>query len=142
MSYSLVQFGTIYFTDTGLVDGKPCRVLIAGLSKVRFSKRGQNVFSADNTPYLFLTPNFNQGIPLTFSIRTITKTVLDSLYTLMNALNENDDVVRVIITGPEGNFDLKCQLNFNAVPISYKPDIKGSSYVNDVRINVITNGDY
>lgn len=106
--YNRVKIGSVYLTDTGLVDGLPCRVEVQGLQFLQTAKKGAIVKSANGTPYKFLIDNTGEGVELRFQIMVINTTTLDALKTVIDTAEAGALTVNTTIEGDLGDFDLEC----------------------------------
>lgn len=134
-----VKFGSVYLTDTGLVGGQPCRTDVAGLDNLQLPYAGNEVKSADNTPYMFMQDFGGQGSELKIAPAVISAAVLAALKTLIDAAIVANTTINVTLVGDTGSYDLNCLPLFTtggAKPIEFSGKFfNGQIY--DVSLNVV-----
>lgn len=107
--FNTVQIETLYFTDTGLVGGKPCKIEVTGLDALSLASTGAIAIAADGMPYAFVASNAEgQGVPIRIAPEQLTTALFASLKTIINAAIAGSTTLTVIITGDTGTFNLEC----------------------------------
>lgn len=124
--YNLVQIGTVYLTDDGLVSGNPCRTLIDNLDLLQSAYIGQTFKAADGSPYNTVYENTGAGVDLVIKPFAAQKSVLDAIVAVNDAAILANSAVVVVITGLAGNFTLHCIPTF---PRSVA--FQGQEYIDD-----------
>lgn len=134
-----VKFGAVYLTDTGLVDGQPCRTDVTGLDGLQVAYAGNEAKSADNTPYMFMLNFEGQGIELKLAPAVMSAAVLASLKTLIEAAIAGNTTINVTLSGDTGDYDLECLPLFTSggtKPINFSGKFfNGQIY--DTSLNVV-----
>jgi len=105
--YNLIKIGDIWLTDTGTDIGKPCKVEIEGIDRLKGAYSGVTVRSAANTPYTFIMNNTLKGSLLVVSPLVIMDTVLDDLEDAFDAAVLAGDTLEMSIEGDTGTFTLE-----------------------------------
>lgn len=96
--YNLVQLGTIYFTDNGLVGGLPCRIDTQGVDDLALLFTGSVVKSGNGTPYVFILEN-TSGVDLQLKPFVISVDVFNDIKDLIDTVTDDADTLDLIITG-------------------------------------------
>jgi hypothetical protein len=104
--YNRVKIGAIYLTDDGLGTGVPCRVEVAGLSRLKLSKTGVVRTAADGTPYPYTLDNAGQGAPIQIRSLVTMKNVFDDVVAEIEAAAGAP--LNITVDGDTGSFDLDC----------------------------------
>lgn len=105
--YNLVKIGDIFLTTDGLQTGRPCKVDVTGLARLRQERTGTIRLSTDGTPYLYTMLYLGKGLPLQLRTVAMQKSVLDNIIEEHNdALNANA-TLNLVITGTTGDFNLQ-----------------------------------
>lgn len=104
--YNLIQLGTIYLTSNGLSNGSPCKTQVNGLSPLKTDKTGQVFSSANGTPYAQLVDVDNKGTIIEIITEWMSKTVFDSIVTLINNTKNSAISITLVIAGDLGTFNL------------------------------------
>lgn len=129
--YNQVQIGSVYLTSTGANGGKPCKVDVKGLGKLKTTKTGQVINSADGTPYAQLLSVGHKGLPIEVITDWMTKTVFDSVVSLIETAKNAASSITLVITGETGTFSLTTipdvpeDIDFGSFSTSY---IKGAIF--------------
>lgn len=105
--YNRIKIGTLFLTDDGLVTGKPCKVEVLGLSRLKLSKTGTTRLSADGTPYQYAMPNEGKGVQIQIRPTTIVKSVFDDVIDEMTASLDTNSTINITIQGDTGDLDLE-----------------------------------
>lgn len=106
--YNLIQIGDTYLTDSGEVDGMPCRVDVSGLDALQFDFTGAQVLSANGNPYSFIVENSGAGLPIEIRPFAVMKDVFDDIRAEIQAAVDGDTAIVIKISGATGTFDLDC----------------------------------
>lgn len=139
--YNLVKIGDIYLTDTGLVDGKPCKVEVSGVDQLKGAFSGVTVRSASNAPYTFIMNNTLKGSLLVLSPFVIMDTVLDDLEDAFDVATLAGDTLPLILEGDTGTFNLEVTGYYadGVKPIQFTGEFnRGRIY--GVKINLVVAG--
>lgn len=106
--YNLVKIGSIYLTDNGLVTGKPCKLEVPGLSRLKLTITGTTRYAADGTPYQYSMPNAGKGVQIQIRPFVIMKSVFDDVIEAMSDALEANSTINITVEGDTGDFDLDC----------------------------------
>lgn len=102
--YNLVQIGTVYLTDTGLVGGTPCRVRVGGLPLLSLSHTGVTRPQASGRPITQLATI--KGLPVSVTVEWQAKAVHEAILAeFQDSIDGNTDF-DLVITGDTGDFNL------------------------------------
>lgn len=102
--FHLIQIGSIFLTDDGSEDGKPCKTHVTGIGIISLDKVGTTRPQASGRPRTQLAQPKN--IPISISVDYIHKDVhSDILEQLQDSLNDDTDFV-LNISGDTGTFEL------------------------------------
>lgn len=132
--YNLVQLGTIYFTEDGLVTGLPCRVDTQGVDLATLAFTGSVVKSANGTPYAFILEN-TAGFDLQLKPFVISVGVFNDIKDLIETITDDNDTLDLVITGDVcGTLTMTCIPTFpNPLPF---PGMQENGTLQNASINV------
>lgn len=105
--FAVVQIGSIYLTDSGEADGRPCRVNVPDEEVFASSFVSSPNFSADGLPYFQLANIGVVGKEFSIRLEFCPETLIESLVEEIEEGLETGEGVRVIVESLN-DFDVQC----------------------------------
>ncbi len=138
--YNLISIAdTIWLTNTGMEDGRPCKTVIPELSRLAIADNGSQQTALSNKTYTQLSEGLI-GEKLTIQIKKIHEDVLDDLVGVINTWIASGTDFHVTLTRNARDYDLQCIGRYDGdnKPISHQDNYDLGFYYDVNLLLVVT----
>lgn len=131
---------SIYLTDDGTANGRPCKTTIENLAALLTPQSGNTTVASDGTPFTEKPLTAGKGRPFAIVAAWTRTTVFSSVKTLIDHCAAQGTNVRITGTLGPSEFDVDAVPNFDPIPIDFEGF--NADAVKGLRLRFVTSGTY